>query len=171
MAKIEEEGKGTKGINLFDELIRKRDQYRENVKQATMVIDGEKLSLEKNRMGLYRWYLHPSLEKQAIRTQLVWIQEVPPGGHSGKMKTQGGQMHVVLEGRGYTVIDGERHDWEQFDAIFLPLLPDGTVHQHFNTDPKNRALILGSEPNLFDMLGVDRGSGFEILEDSPDYKP
>ena len=74
MAKIEKGSNPIKGLNLFDELIRKRDQYRDNVKQATMVNDGEKLSLEKNRMGLYRWYLHPSLEKQAIRTQLVWIQ-------------------------------------------------------------------------------------------------
>jgi gentisate 1,2-dioxygenase len=157
-------------MNFFDELIRKRDEYRENVKDAMMVIDGEKLPQEKNHMGLYRWYLHPSMKNAAIRTQLVWIQEIPPGGRSGKMKTQGGQLHVVLEGRGYTMIDDVRHDWEQDDAIFLPLLPDGTIHQHFNSDPDNWARLICSEPNLFDIFGVDRGSGFEVLEDSPDYK-
>ncbi|MBI2853542.1 MAG: cupin domain-containing protein [Chloroflexi bacterium] len=162
---------GHGAINLFDELLRMRDEYRENTKDALMVIDGEKVPLERNRMGLYRWFLHPSLKKSAIRSQLVWIQEIPPGSRSGKLKTQGGQIHVVLEGHGYTVIDGVRHDWEQFDAIFIPLSLNGTVHQHFNSDPRHWAKLICSEPNYFDALGVDRGSGFEILEDSPDYKP
>ncbi|MFC1815211.1 hypothetical protein ACFL0M_04550 [Thermodesulfobacteriota bacterium] len=157
-------------VNLFDELLRKRDEYREKVTTSKMVIDGENVTLERNRMGLYRWYLHPSMKNIGIRTQLVWMQEIPPGSRSGKLKTQGGQIHIVYEGRGYTVIDGERHDWEEYDAIFLPLTQDGTIHQHFNSDPKNWAKLLCSEPNLFDMLGVDRGSGFEVLEDSPDFK-
>lgn len=170
MAKTKKENIESGTINLFDELLRKRDEYRDNVKHSTMVIDGEKLPLERNHMGLYRWYLHPSMKRTAIRTQLVWTQEIPPGGCSGKLKTQGGQIHIVLEGRGYTVIDGVKHDWEQYDAIFLPLSQTGTVHQHFNSDTKKPAILLCSEPNLFDALGVDRGTGFEVLEDSPDYK-
>ncbi len=156
-------------INLFDELLRKRDEYRESVINSKMVINGEEVPLEINRMGLYRWYLHPSMINIPIRTQLVWVQEIPPGSRSGKLKTQGGQLHIVLEGRGYSIIDGERHDWEQFDAISLPLTQDGVVHQHFNADPKNWARLVCSEPNLFDAVGVDRGTGFEVLEDSPDY--
>lgn len=171
MANLEKGNIDSGTMNLFDELFRMRDEYRENVKHSIMVIDGENVPLERNRMGLHRWFLHPSMKNIAIRTQLVWVQEIPPGSRSGKMKSQGGQIHIVFEGNGYTVIDGVRHDWEQYDAIFIPLSQDGTIHQHFNPDPNNWARLICSEPNLFDALGVDRGSGFEMLEDSPDYEP
>ncbi len=158
-------------VNLFDDLLKMRDEYRDMMKNATMVSDGEKTTLENNHMGLYRWYLHPKMKNIGARTLLVWVQEIPPGSRSGKMKSQGGQIHIVLEGHGYTVIDGVKDDWEENDAIFLPLVPDGTVHQHFNADPKKWAKLLCAEPNIFDALGVDKGTGFEVLEDSPDYKP
>ena len=158
-----------KAVNYFDELMRQRDAYRKGVAAAVQVVNGEEVPLENNRMGLIRWYLHPAMEDTAIRNQLVWIQEIPPGSRSGKLKSQGGQINIVLEGRGYTMIDGVRYDWEPYDALFLPLIPEGTIIQHFNTDQENWARILGSEPNLFDAMGVDKGCGFEILEDSPDY--
>ncbi len=158
-------------VNLFGALLKQRDEDRERMKDATLVVRGKGTTLENNLMGLYRWYLHPSMRDAGTKATLVWVQEIPPGSRSGKQKTQGGQLHIVLEGRGYTMIDGVRHDWKQYDAIFLPLLPDGTVHQHFNTDPEKRAKLLCAEPNLFDPLGVDKGCSFEILEDSPDYKP
>lgn len=157
--------------NLFAEILKQRDEYREMMKGATLLVKGKRTSLESNHMGLYRWYLHPSMRDVGTRAMLVWIQEIPPQSCSGKQKTQGGQVHIVLEGRGYTLIDGVRHDWKQYDVIFLPLLPDGTVHQHFNTDPQKWAKLLCAEPNLFGPLGVDKGSGFEVLEVSPDYKP
>ena len=157
--------------NLFGELLKRRDKEREMITSAKMVITGEEVPLENNPMGLYRWYLHPSMKNIGTRVLLVWVQEIPPGGRSGQQKSQGGQVHIVLEGRGYTIIDDVRHDWEQWDAIFLPLLPDGTVHQHFNADPENWAKLLCAEPNIFDPLGVDKGCGFEILEVSPDYQP
>ncbi len=171
MANTEKKRAASGAINYFDELLKQRDKYREDVKNAFAVIGENMVPLENNRMGLMRWYIHPSMNNIGIRTQLVWVQEIPPGSRSGKLKSQGGQINIVLEGLGYTIIDGERYDWEQFDALFIPLLPEGTVYQHFNTDPEKWAKFLCSEPNLFDALGVDKGSGFEILEDSPDYKP
>ncbi|MBI2987031.1 MAG: hypothetical protein HYY45_09715 [Deltaproteobacteria bacterium] len=164
-------GSQSRPVNYFSELIRLRDEYREDTKDASPVINGEAIPLENNAMGLIRWYLHPSMKKIPIRTQLVWVQEISPGSRSGKLKSQGGQISIVLEGRGYTIIDGVRTDWKQFDALFHPLLPEGTVIQHFNSDPKEWAKLLCSEPNFVDSMGVDKGSGFEILEDSPDYKP
>ena len=158
-------------VNLLDQLFKQRDKERAMLQAAEMVIEGEKLPLENNKMGLYRWFLHPAMENIGTKALLVWIQEIPPGSRSGKMKSQGGQAHIVLEGNGYTVIDGVRHDWEQNDAIFLPLLPDGTVHQHFNADSERWAKILCVEPNFLEPLGVDKGAGFEILENSPDYRP
>jgi quercetin dioxygenase-like cupin family protein len=160
-----------RNINFLDKLLERRDEERKMLKAASMAINGGALPLENNRMGLYRWFLNPFMKDIATRALLVWIQEIPPKSRSGKQKTQGGQVHIVLEGHGYTIINGVKVEWEENDAIFLPLLPDGTVHQHFNLDSERWAKLLCVEPNLFDPLGVDKGSGFEQLEDSPDYRP
>ena len=157
--------------DFITKLLKQRDAERKSLKGAPMSIHGDELPLENNPMGLYKWFLNPFMKDIATRALLVWIQEIPPKSRSGKQKTQGGQVNVVLEGRGYTMINGVRHDWEDNDAIFLPLLPDGVVHQHFNLDSERTAKLLCVEPNLFDPLGVDKGSGFEQMEDSPDYKP
>ncbi len=88
---------------------------------------------------------------------------------------QGGRVHVVWEGRGYTMVDGVRHNWETGDVIMLPVKPEGTTHQHFNADPDRPVRLLVAEGNLFDALGVDLGSGFDQLaiapEDPEDYEP
>lgn len=170
MADTEEKSVETGRRNLFNELLKQRDEHRERIKYATWVVKGDEAPQERNPMGLYKWYLHPSMRDIGARTLLVWVQEIPPGSSSGKLKSQGGQIHIVLEGQGYTVIDGVRYDWKQYDAIFLPLLPGGTIHQHFNADHEKCARLLCAEPNFFDALGVDKGAGFEVLEDSPDYE-
>jgi gentisate 1,2-dioxygenase len=48
-------------------------------------------------------------------------------------------MLYVLEGRGYSLIDGTRYDWEEGDAVHVP--PRMTVHEHFNdSDARTRTL-------------------------------
>lgn len=39
-------------------------------------------------------------------------------------------MLYVLEGSGYSEVDGKRYDWEAGDAVHVP--PKMTVHEHFN---------------------------------------
>lgn len=153
--------------NLFNELMRLRDENRQRLKTAIKVVHGDELPLERNANGHYRWYLHPSLKDRALNTLMFWAQEIPPGGCTGKQKHQGGRVHVVVEGRGYTVVDGVKHDWERWDCIHLPLKPEGVVFQHFNADPNHWARLVVAEPNLVDTLGVDLGINFEQLEDAP----
>lgn len=163
--------KGSKpGKDLLESLLQRRDKERERLAKSTKVVDGDALPVENNRMGLYQWYLHPDKQDVAIRTMLFWAEEIPPGSRSGKQKHQGGRLHYVQEGRGYTEIDGVKYEWEKGDMILLPVKPQGVVFQHFNTDVKNQARLICAEPNWFDALGVDLGSGFEQIEPSPDYK-
>ncbi|MBI4334504.1 MAG: cupin domain-containing protein [Chloroflexi bacterium] len=156
--------------DLLQSLFKRRDAERERMKKTIKVVKGKNLIPETNAMGIYRWYLHPDIETSAIRTILFWTQEIPPGSHSGKQKHQGGRVHYVKEGKGYTEVDGVKHEWEKGDLILIPIKPNGVVFQHFNTDAKNRAVLVGAEPNWYDALGVDMGSGFEQLENAPEYK-
>lgn len=156
--------------NYWEELLRIRDEQRKHVKSAVTLIKGKDLPLERNRQGLMRWYLHPSITDTAIRSLIIFVQEIPPGSRSGRVKFQGGQAIHILEGRGHTILDGVRYDWTAGDTLNLPLKKPGIVVQHVNDDPQQPARFVACEVNWVDCVGVDRGSGFEQIEVSPDYK-
>jgi quercetin dioxygenase-like cupin family protein len=156
--------------NLFEELLALRDQQREQKKNSIQVVKGDELPWETNRQGKMRWYVHPTLTDLALQTIMFYAQEIPPGSRSGRQLVQSSQVLYVWEGQGYTEVDGQRHDWEAGDLINLPLLTEGVVVQHFNTDSKNRALLVAAQPNYSGMIGVDMGSGFEQLENAPEYE-
>jgi gentisate 1,2-dioxygenase len=156
--------------NYWNELIALRDQQRERRKTAVQVVRLSELPLENNEQGLMRWYLHPAITDTVLSTLSIYRQEIPPGSRSGRLKFQGAQILFIVEGRGYTMLDGVKHVWEAGDVVSLPCKRDGIIVQHFNSDPKKLAVFLAVEPNLFAATGVDRGSGFQQLEQSPDYR-
>ena len=121
--------------NFWDELLALRDRQREARKTAVQVVRLSELPLEKNQQGLMRWYLHPAITDTVLSTLCIYRQEIPPGSRSGRLKFQGGQVMMILEGAGYTLIDGVKHPWSAGDVVNLPILADGIVVQHFNPDP------------------------------------
>ena len=156
--------------NFWDELLAMRDRQREQRKSAIQVIKGSKLPQEVNRQGLMRWYMHPAIADTVLTTHLFFEQEIPPGSRSGRLKFQGEQIMYILEGRGYTLIDGVKHSWKAGDVVNLPLRKKGIVIQHVNEDPDQPVKFVAAEPNFFACTGVDRGSGFEQIEDAPEYR-
>ncbi|OGA04660.1 MAG: hypothetical protein A3H35_00295 [Betaproteobacteria bacterium RIFCSPLOWO2_02_FULL_62_17] len=156
-------------LNFWDEMLALRDRQRELRKTSVQVVRSEELPQESNEMGLMRWYLHPSITDTVISSLVFFEQEIPPGSRSGRLKFQGGQVIYILEGRGYTLIDGVKHSWEGGDLLNLPLRKDGVIVQHVNDDQDKPAKFVAVEPNLWQCTGIDRGCGFEVLSRSPDY--
>ena len=157
--------------NHWDELLALRDKQREQFRSGIQVIKEAELPLENNQQGLMRWYLHPSITDTVLSTLAIYRQQIPPGSRSGRLKFQGGQVMMITEGRGYTVIDGVKHPWKAGDVLNLPLRADGIIVQHFNADPNNPAKFVAVEPNWVEGVTVDRGCGFEQLEEAPEYRP
>ncbi len=157
-------------VNHWDELMAMRDRQREERRDALQVVRETELPLEVSRQGLMRWYLHPAIKDTAISSYMFFQQEIPPGSRSGRLKFQGNQVMLILEGTGYTTIDGVKYPWKTGDLVSLPLRTDGIVVQHFNTDPEKPAKFIATEANWFECTSVDRGSGFEQLEDAPEYR-
>lgn len=155
--------------NYWDELLALRDRQRAERRSGVQVIKESDLPLEVNRQGLMRWYMHPAIKDTVLSTYLCFQQDIPPGSRSGRLKFQGGQVIYVIEGRGHTLIDGVKHAWEAGDVLNLPLRRGGIVVQHVNDDPERTARFIAVEPNLFECTSVDRGSGFEQIEDAPEY--
>src|SRR3990172_8937348 len=161
-------------MNRWQELFQMRDEQRKQIASARPVVRFDEMDWEINPHGKMKWYLHPNIKDTAIRTMLMYMQEIPPGSRSGKLKQQGGTAFYVWQGRGYSIMtvygEERRYEWEQDDIFVLPVCPDGVVFQHFNADPSSPALLLASSPNYMDTLGVDMGVGPEQLENCPEYK-
>jgi hypothetical protein len=158
-------------VNHWEELLKLRDRQREQTRNGIQVIKEAELPQEVSRHGLLRWYLHPKIKDTCLSVLLFYQQEIPPGSRSGRLKFQGGQVMMITEGSGYTTIDGVKHPWKAGDVLNLPLRADGIIVQHFNADPNNPAKFVAVEPNWLEGVTVDRGCGFEQLEDAPEYRP
>jgi quercetin dioxygenase-like cupin family protein len=83
----------------------------------------------------------PSDETNGFRAKAVAItnifEEAPHTGSHRHTHTEA--MLYVLEGRGHSMIDGRRYDWEAGDAVHVP--PRMTSHEHFNdSDARTRTL-------------------------------
>lgn len=157
-------------VNHWEELLKLRDRQREQTRNGIQVIKEAELPLEVSRQGLLRWYLHPAIKDTCLSVLLFYQQEIPPGSRSGRLKFQGGQVMMITEGCGYTTIDGVKHPWKAGDVLNLPLRADGIIVQHFNADPNKPAKFVAAEPNWLEGVTVDRGCGFEQLEDAPEYR-
>jgi hypothetical protein len=157
-------------VDHWEELLKLRDRQRDQYKDGIQVIKEKELPLEVSRQGLMRWYLHPEIKDTCLSVLLFFQQEIPPGSRSGRLKFQGGQVMMITEGKGYTTIDGVKHPWKKGDVLNLPLRDGGIIIQHFNADPDNPARFVATEPNWVNGVSVDRGCGFEQLEDAPEYR-
>ena len=154
-----------KGVNLYEEIFKVREEEDERIANARVVIKGNEIPWEHGRQAILRWYTHPRIKDTALTTMWMFVHDIR--SHSGRHRHQGGLALFVLEGKGYTTVDGVRHDWEKGDLILLPIKEDGVEHQHFNLDPDkpSRWLALAPLP-LWDQLGWE----LTQVDTHPDWK-
>ena len=157
--------------NYWNELMELRDQQRAQLASSVQVVRRRDLPLENNSQGQMRWYMHPAIKDIALSTLAIYEQVIAPRSRSGRLQFQGGQIIFIIEGQGYTIIDGVKHAWKDRDVLNLPLKKEGIIVQHFNSSDEKPARILVVEPNLYAATTVDRGCGFEQLEASPTAQP
>lgn len=126
---------------IYDYIYRWMDQRTRKRREAPVVVKYKDLEWEQNRQGLIKFYLHPgNWDKLGVPYWNVFIHHIKR--HSGKHTHKGGVVLFVLEGKGYTVVNGVRWDWEKGDMVILPVNPAGNEHQHFNAEPGKPAIWL-----------------------------
>ena len=160
---------GTSGVStLWGAMVESGRLERERKARGHAVIERDRLPVEVTPFGILRWYLHPGLEGPNTRAIYFCELEIPEGSRSGKIRHQGGLVHYVVEGQGYTDLDGAVHEWERRDIIALPPRPKGVVFQHVNTGP-GRVRIVIAFPNFDSSLGSEMGVALEVLSPAPEY--
>ena len=107
----------------------------------------------------------PTEETNGFRAKAVAMstifEESPHSASHSHTHTEA--MLYVLEGKGYSLIDGARHDWQAGDAVHVP--PRMTHHGHFN-DSDSRARTLRVEFGIR-YFYEDLWSGYQKIKDKP----
>lgn len=122
----------------YELAIRLDRERAERQMTGRIVVQQEDCPQTLTRQGRLRSYLGLTTPDTPLQDWIVFTHEVRTA--SGKHRHQGGLVIYVIAGRGYSVVDGERIDWEKGDLVLLPLREKGVEHQHFNSDPPHPAL-------------------------------
>ncbi len=120
-------------VHFYEDIFKQNAAKRARASTGRIVIKGPELPWEKSRQAILKHFLHPSITDTAVHGWLLFMQDIRT--HSGRHVHQGGLAIHVLEGKGWTTVDGVRHDWEEGDLILLVVKPNGVEHQHFNAEP------------------------------------
>lgn len=138
---------------------------KDGLESGVILIKGKEKPHVLNEQGFIKRLSTPDMEYTASNNMMVFLHRIVH--HSGRHRHQGGYSLFVLEGKGYTTVDGVRHDWEEGDLILLPIKPGGVEHQHFNEDPRgaSRWMALVSRP-LIEIIS----RRVEQKEVHPDWK-
>ena len=67
------------------------------------------------------------------------IEAYAPGASGQKHGHLNSAVFFVIKGRGYDIHDGKKIPWKAGEVM---IVENGCVHQHFNDDPDNKAILL-----------------------------
>ena len=145
---------------------RRINEFVDRQLHGQIVIKKSDRETQSTRQGFMRYYLDP---QQHATTPLhdwrVWTNDIRK--HSGKHRHQGGLIIYVIEGKGYSIVDDERVEWETGDLLLLPIRPKGVTHQHFNHEPGKPCLWMAfMNWPIMEHVGTEMTQ----LENQPDYK-
>ncbi|MDP2744152.1 MAG: cupin domain-containing protein [Dehalococcoidia bacterium] len=154
----------SKEAYFYEGLMRVWKEARERGLTGRVVIKAKDIPFEQNRQGLAKNFLHPLMTDTADSAWNFFIHDIR--NHSGMHRHQGGLAIYVIEGKGWTTVDGVKYDWEEGDLLLLPIKKGGCEHQHFNAEPGKPCKWLA----MIYLHFIDRlGSELTQTKVSPDY--
>ena len=143
------------------------ERQRERDTNGTILIKGSEAGFELTRQGRLSFYLGEGGwedPKTPLASRNFFRHDIRT--QSGKHTHQGGIGIFVMEGIGYTTVNGESLDWKKYDLILLPNLPEQCEHQHFNRDPGNPAVWCAF---IYESIRREAGNQVSQNTDSPEY--
>ncbi len=149
----------------YDIFMRGRLEFFERQNTGQVVVGLEDREYYNTKQGKLAYYINGDIHKNTpLQDWRVFTHSLI--SHSGKHRHQGGLIIYVIEGKGYSVVDGERVDWEEGDLVLLPIKKGGVEHQHFNLEPGSEChWIAFSYMPFFDY----NASEFTQVQTSPLY--
>lgn len=151
--------------NNYERLLRNREEFAKRQRTGPVVVKPSQREMQITRQGRLMYLLQPQTYKDVpLQEWVVFTQDIRT--HSGKHRHQGGIVIYVLEGKGYSIVDDERIDWEKGDLVLLPIKKGGVEHQHFNGQPGQPCQwVAFLHLPIMDYLSMEMVQ----MEDSPDF--
>ena len=100
--------------------------------------------------GVIMEYTNPVTGGPAMPTIGCYVQLLRPGEHTQAHRHTSSAAFHVIEGSGYSIVDGQRLDWEDKDVFCVP---GWAFHEHVNTG--NQPAILFSHTDVPVMRSLD----------------
>ena len=113
--------------NFYDRWLGLSDDWREQSAKARKYIHEEELKWVRTKQD-YKAALLCSRDNGFLTSGDIMLGEILPKWNTGK-HYHGEEAIYITKGKGCSVIDGKRYDWEEDSCLFIPF---GVVHQHFN---------------------------------------
>jgi gentisate 1,2-dioxygenase len=97
--------------------------------------------------GLTVEYVDPTSGGPVFKTITFFAQMLHPGQQTLPVKTTSSLLVSPFEGKGYSIVDGKRYDWNEFDTLAIP---GGSWFEHKNTSDKDPLFLFvaSDEPTL-----------------------
>jgi gentisate 1,2-dioxygenase len=83
-------------------------------------------------------YVNPHSGRPVMRTMTCWVQMLRPAVQTQAHRQVNSAVYYVFEGRGSSIIEGTRFDWEQGDMV---VIPSWAWHEHCNASTRERAIL------------------------------
>jgi len=150
----------------YDRNYARTQEIQQRSRTAKIVVRRGDRPEEMTRQGRLRYYLNRTvLHDTVLKDWNVFTHEMRT--RSGKHRHQGGLVLYVIDGKGYTVVEGQRLDWQAGDLILLPIQPGGVEHQHFNLNGDTPSFWMAY---IYKPFHDEVAHGMEQREESPEFK-
>ncbi|SDM35632.1 cupin domain-containing protein [Bacillus sp. OK048] len=111
-------------------------------------------------------YINPSNGQSANENIGAWLQKLPVGFHGKAHRHVNSVVYHIKEGKGYSLIDGIRFDWEKGDYL---VIPTWALHEHVNTSDTEEAILFSTNDiPIFERMELQRveeyteNEGFQV---------
>ena len=172
--------KGNRQASYYADDLKRAKEEKERDAAYPKAVKPEEMPWEDSPHGRLKHLAREGINSR-IKDIDMYMQELPPGGSSGKHRHTAEELMFILEGRGYslhwdvdfdfdeaykwhTAEEPKRFDWEEGDLVYIPV---NTVHQHFNSDPDKPARFISASNRIYKTLGW---GDIEELEEAPQFE-
>ena len=103
-------------------------------------------------------YINPNTGGSVLPTISCYVQMIRPGVHTKAHRQANSAVYHVFEGSGYSVINGQRFDWERGDFF---VIPPWAWHEHVNENREETILFSIQDTPVMKSLGLYREEGYQ----------
>ncbi|MCH6544639.1 MAG: cupin domain-containing protein [Deltaproteobacteria bacterium] len=103
-------------------------------------------------------YLNPNTGGPVLPTMGCYIQAIRAGVHTKAHRQVNSAVYHAFEGSGYTIINGQRFDWEQGDFF---VVPPWAWHEHANEGQQESILFSIQDTPVMKALGLYREEPYQ----------